>query len=316
MPHMRINPVSKETVIISENRSKRPTDFSSEKHEEEKVSFKDTCPFCLEGGNMASKKVYESEEPYFVKVVENKYPAILKKEEIHSNIYGFHYVVIEGKNHSEKFFKFSIEHIAEIIRAYIGISKKIYNFPFIKYVQIFKNQGRDAGASLQHSHSQIIGINILPQKIENEIKNSRKYYEDKKTCILCDILKKEIDLKERIVYEGKEFIALCPYASTFKYEVQIIKKKHSSTMLNLNELEIKDLSDVLKNVTNMLYKVLGDISYNIYYNFIKEDNVYYHFYIGVCPRTVKGAGFEISTGIMINTVLPEIAAKTLREAIL
>lgn len=316
MSHMRTNPISKETVIISENRSKRPTDFLSEKHEEENISFKENCPFCIENENMTSKKVYESKEPYFIKVVENKYPAILKKEQSNSNIYGFHYVVIEGKNHSGKFFEFSIEHIAEIIRAYIVISKKIYDFPFIKYVQIFKNYGRGAGASLQHSHSQIVGINILPQKIEDEIDNSKEYYEDKKTCIQCDILKNEIHLKERIVYEGKEFIALCPYASNYQYEVQIIKKGHTSTMLNLNEVEIKDLSDVLKTVTNMLYKVLGDISYNIYCNFIKKDNSYFHFYIEVCPRTVKGAGFEISTGIMINTVSPEIAAKTLREAIL
>lgn len=316
MSNMRINPISKEAVIISENRSKRPTDFSSEKYEEENINFKKTCPFCLENENMTSKKVYESKVPYFVKVVENKYPAILKKEQTNSNIYGFHYVIIEGKNHSEKFFQFSVDHIAEIIRAYIVISKKIYDFSFIKYVQIFKNHGKDAGASLQHSHSQIIGINILPQKIADEINNSKKYYEDKKTCILCDILKEEIDSKERVVYEGKEFIALCPYASTYKYEVQIIKKKHSSTMLNLNESEIKDLSDVLKTVTNMLYKVLGDISYNIYCNFIKKDNAYYHFYIEVCPRTVKGAGFEISTGIMINTVSPEAAAKKLREVII
>lgn len=313
MPHMRINPISNEVVIMSENRSKRPSDFTVDKQEFEKVSAKKNCPFCQENQHMASKIIYKNNGNNFVNVVENKYPAVLKKGETNSNIYGFHYVVIECKNHGTRFFELSKEHIADIIKAYINVSTQIYNSSFIKYVQIFKNNGREAGASLQHSHSQIIGINILPQKIEREIENSKKYYKDKNTCILCDILKEEIKFKKRIVYEGKEFTALCPYASSFKYEVQIIKKKHSSTILNLNEEEIMDLSDVMKNVTSMIYNVLGDISYNIYYNFVKEDNEYYHFYIEVCPRTVKGAGFEISTGIMINTVLPEVAAERLRE---
>ncbi|WP_010233281.1 galactose-1-phosphate uridylyltransferase [Clostridium arbusti] len=313
MPHMRINPISNEVVIMSENRSKRPSDFPADKQKIERITFKKDCPFCQENQHMTSKKIYENQGSNFVKVVENKYPAVFKKEEANSNIYGFHYVVIEGRDHNTRFFELTKEHISEIIKAYINISTNIYKSSFIKYVQIFKNNGREAGASLQHCHSQIIGINILPQKIEREIENCKKYYKDKNTCILCDILKEEIKDKKRIVYEGKEFVALCPYASTFKYEVQIIKRKHSSTILNLNEVEIMDLSNVMKNVTGMIYNVLGDISYNIYYNFVKEDNSYYHFYIEICPRTVKGAGFEISTGIMINTVFPEIAAEKLRQ---
>ncbi|WP_242834240.1 galactose-1-phosphate uridylyltransferase [Clostridium pasteurianum] len=316
VPHMRINPISKETVIMSENRSKRPTDFSSNKNGIEKMEFKDDCPFCIANQHMTAEKIYDSKGSYPVTVVENKYPIVSKKEDTKSNIYGFHYVVIEGREHSKSFYELKKVHIAEIIKAYISVSKDIYENEFIKYVQIFKNNGRDAGASLQHAHSQIVGINIIPEKIKREIENTKEYYKKNKICVLCDILKNEIQIKERIVHQGKEFIALCPYASTYKYEIQIVKRKHSSTMMNLNEKEIDDLSDVLKVVTNKLHRVLGEnISYNIYYNFIKEDNEYYHFYIEICPRTVKGAGFEISTGIMVNTVLPEIAAKKLREAI-
>lgn len=312
---MRINPISKETVIMSENRLKRPTDFSSNKTEN-KRSFKKDCPFCIENEGSLPVKVHEDENPYGVKVVENKYPIVLKKEDSKSNIYGFHYVVIEGRDHSKSFYELSREHISEIIKAYISISRDIYDSEFVKYVQIFKNHGKNAGASLRHSHSQIIGMNVMPEKIKIEIENSRKYYKNNKTCPFCDILKGEIQSKERIVYEGKEFIAICPYVSKHRYEVQIIKKRHSSSLLTLNEFEITDLSDVLKVVTNKLHGVLGkDISYNIYYNFLKEEKVkYYHFYIEICPRIVNGAGFEISTGIMVNTILPEIAAKKLREA--
>lgn len=316
MSHMRINPISKEAVIMSENRLKRPTDFSSDKTENDKISFKKDCPFCIEDQNSSRIKIYEDQISYGVKVVENKYPIVLKKEEAESNVYGFHYVVIEGRDHSKSFYELSREHIGEIIKAYICVSKNIYRNEFIKYVQVFKNHGKNAGASLRHSHSQIIGMNVMPEKIKTEVENSSKYYKDNKTCAFCDLLKDEIKSKERIVYEGKEFIAICPYVSKHRYEIQIIKKKHSSTIFTLNEFEINDLSDVLKIVTNKLHSVLGkDISYNIYYNFLKEEKVkYYHFYIEICPRIVNGAGFEISTGIMVNTILPEIAAKKLREA--
>lgn len=310
--HMRIDPISKETVIISENRLNRPTDLSLNN---EKVDFKKECPFCVNNEGDTGLKVYEDREDYGVKVVENKYPIILKKQCTESDIYGFHYVVIEGKNHSENFYEFNKNHIAEIIRAYMSVSRDIYESKFIKYVQIFKNHGKGAGASLRHSHSQIVGMNVMPEKIKTELENSRKYYMNDGNCPFCDLLKKELQSKERVVYENEGFVAICPYVSTHRYEIQIMKRKHSSTLLTLNEAEINDLSDVLKVVTNKLNSVLGnDISYNIYYNFIKEDNKYYHFYVKICPRMVNGAGFEISTGIMVNTILPEVAAKRIREA--
>ncbi|GFR34627.1 galactose-1-phosphate uridylyltransferase [Thermobrachium celere] len=310
MSNFRISFETGEQVIYSAKRAARPKDFNYS-DDINSLEHKKDCPFCVGNEENTPPTVYKVGEPWIMRVVENKFPAVTMNTD--EFVKGIHYVVIESNKHNRNIDSFDFEELEKLIRLYITVASDMYKNPEIQYVQIFKNYKREAGASLEHPHSQIIGVNFIPNNILKELDISRDYYYGKESCIYCDEIEKEIVVNKRIVIENEHFIVICPYASMYQYQTQILPKRHISSLFSLTDAEIKSLSAMLKDLLNRYRRCLGDIAYNMYFHFISKEVKEYHLHIDICPRTNIHAGFEISTGAIINSVYPEDAAELLKS---
>ncbi len=302
-----------ELIFFAEERAKRPHNFKKLHITSTPSEF---CPFCLENESMTPKEVFSTPDKR-IRIVPNKYPFISKNDPTH---YGIHDVLIDTANHDERLYKFKDEHITEVIKAIrhrVDILQKDEN---VVYVQVFKNDGIDAGASQSHSHWQIAALSVLPPKY-SVIKNVlEKYYKENNKCYFCHL--KET-LGEQIIDENEHFISYVPTDAKFPYEMYIIPKKHISNITEFNDSEISSAGKLIRNCVKRLASIYEGISYNICFfgspkpNALKNpsDNFkdYMHFHIQIIPRIGHMAGFEFSTGCYINSVMPERAAKTLKE---
>ncbi|MCY6369743.1 galactose-1-phosphate uridylyltransferase [Clostridium ganghwense] len=308
MSDLRFDRITGKAVVISEKRGDRPHDIDKKKD-------LSTCPFCPGNEEKTPYEIFSIGNPWNVRVVPNKFPAIdnkktlLEQESFHTGetVIGTHYVIIDSDKHFNYLHKMSIDEIKNLISCYKAVVKNLYNNENIKYVQLFKNYKKEGGASLQHTHSQAISMNFYPENICRILKNSKEYYKENNSCLFCDLIKYELSKKKRIVFENSNFIVITPYASLFPYEVAIYPKKHSSNFISIDEEKISDLSHALSFIIKKFYKNLNDPAYNLYLNNIKSPNEYFHWSISIIPRTTTIAGFELSTGVMINVVSPEQA---------
>lgn len=186
--------------------------------------------------------------------------------------------------------------------------------PVAKRYRFYKNSGLFAGASLRHSHTQIIALPFIPE----QLKGIKNYYQENNQCLLCDILKQEQRYQQRIVYETEHFLVLCPFASRFTFETLIIPKRHQARFDSINSHEIEDLARVSKKIVQALADLLQNPSYNLVINTAPvnvDKDLGYHWFIEIYPRLIVQAGVEIATGMYMNPVSPEWAADSLREKI-
>lgn len=318
-------------VIISTERSLRPDDYKIEK--EEKLNDLSKCPF--EEGNESltppeilsyrKPETNKNEKGWWIRVVPNKYPALriegdLDKKGIGMfdmmNGIGAHEVVIETPKHFEEISDMPESQIEEIIWAWRDRVIDLKKDKRFKYILIFKNKGSQAGASLEHPHSQIIALPIVPIRVSQELEGSKEYFNFKDRCVFCDIIQQEIEEKDRLVEENHEFISIVPFAARFPFEIWILPKKHSSNFIDVSKSDVVSLSKVLKRSMMRLKKLLSDPPFNLVIHTSPLDKYnlnYYHWHIEIMPRLTKVAGFEWGTGFYINPTKPENCAKYLRE---
>ncbi len=342
MPELRHDPIQRRWVIIATERAKRPCDFNGSLDETPNGNF---CPFCEGNEHTTPPEVYahrvngtEPDKPgWTVRVVSNKFPALRIEGELDRegegvfdkmNGIGAHEVVIESPDHNLHLPDQPLEHLERIIRAYQSRLKDLMNDPRFRYVLIFKNHGVTAGASLSHPHTQIIATPITPRTISMELNSARDHYVRKERCLFCDIIRQELKDGTRVISQNEDFVAICPYASRFPFEVFIAPLVHHHTFVNISEGQIKSLSQILKDVLTRLKVSLNDPPYNFvfhvapntkakakrpgYWTTLEHD---WHWHIEIMPRLTRVAGFEWGTGFYINPVPPEDAARYLREAL-
>jgi UDPglucose--hexose-1-phosphate uridylyltransferase len=186
-----------------------------------------------------------------------------------------------------------------------------------RYILIFKNHGEVAGATLEHTHSQLIAMPIVPKRVREEVDSSKHYYEEKERCIFCDIIRQEIDTDARVILNDDHFIALAPYAPRFPFETWILPRLHSSAFENMPTPYYGHLAKILRDFLGRLDAALSFPSYNyvIHTSPIGEEiNDHYHWHIEMMPKLTRVAGFEWGTGFYINPTPPEEAARFLRGA--
>ena len=335
MSEMRKNPLTGKWVILAPERAHRPESHISlgVGHHPHAEHHHD-CHFCY--GNERStpeevlvygrKNDVPNSQGWDLRVVSNKFPAVDMERhfsensknymEVYSYAEGKSEVIIETPHHSKNMANYSLKQIELVLNAYkeryIAISQEKH----IKYVLIFKNNGKKAGASISHAHSQIIGIPIIPPMVEQEISLAENHYKEKNTCIYCDMINLELKEKSRIVFENDEFISFMPYAAKAPFETWILPKFHTDSFEKLTDLQIKKLAELWKAVFYKLHESLEDAPYNyfIHTSPVKvETSNYYHWHIELIPRTTTPAGFELGTGIFINISTPEQNAKLLRD---
>jgi len=329
MPELRKDPIIRRWVIIARERAKRPSDFKHKAVEADDAF----CPFC-EGNEdktppeiLAYRKAgTEPDKPgWRVRVIPNKFPALriegaLDKRGVgmydQMNGIGAHEVFVETPRHHRSSSALEPKELEEVVWAYRDRMVDLKKDRRLNYGLIFKNVGREAGASLTHTHSQLIATPFVPIRISEEIRGSEDYYSYRGRCIFCDMVREEIAFKERVVVETAEFVSFGPFAARFPFETWIVPKQHLSHFENSPKKVIEDLALALKETISRLEIALEQAPYNYVIHSSPFDRDFlheYHWHIEIIPRLTKMAGFEWGTGCYINPVAPEDASKYLRE---
>lgn len=330
MPELRRDPIIGRWVIIATERAKRPNDFKLDDNGE---ANNQPCPFC-EGNEKLTPPEVDADRPsdtakdtpgWLTRTVPNKYPALTNEPEVAKKIVGVfekckgvgeHEVIIEGPDHNKQLADLSLEEIKRVILVCKRRSIKLGQDSRFKYVLIFKNYGLAAGASLEHSHTQLISLPIVPRRVSEEFECMHRYFVDKKSCLFCDILKQEMEEKLREVSENQDFYAFCPFASRSPFEVTIVPKKHKTAFTDINQGQVDNFSQILKDILTRIKVLLDDPPYNfiIHTNPLNGNgNEIYHWHAEIMPKLSKIAGFEWGTGFYINSTPPELASKYLKE---
>lgn len=336
MTELRKDPVIDNWVIISTERGRRPLDYKIKTGEKKK----DSCVFC-EGNEgetppeifaFRKKGTTENKPGWNVRVVTNKYPAlkmendgiILEEAGMFKKMdgLGVHEVIIETPHHHKDFDNLSISNIVLILKTYRERYLDLFKDKRIKYILIFKNYGIDGGASLEHPHSQLIATPIIPQRIKEELKGAKKYFDLNGRCIFCDYIKQEIKSKDRLIKETEKYVTISPFAARFPFETWILPKCHSSRYEETGDNDILSLARTMKEILFRIKKKLNNPPYNFIihtapskeFSFREWPDLdkKYHWHIEIIPRLSKIAGFEWGTGFYINTTSPEEAARILR----
>jgi UDPglucose--hexose-1-phosphate uridylyltransferase len=330
-PLLRRDPIVRRWVISGRiDRNWGPDDFTEiESHEKTGKN----CPFCPNNEKLTPPEVMAKRAPgtlpdtpgWNIRVVPNKYPALkiegaLDKRGIGlydmSNGVGAHEVIIETPDHFLEIPDMDLSQLEDVIWAYQQRSLDLRKDKRFDYILIFKNYGRTAGASLEHSHSQVIALPGVPKRVKEELKGSFRYFEFKDRCIFCDIIQQELYDKVRLVTSNTNFIASTPFVSRFPFEVWIMPYNHQSDFAQINEEEKKDLAQILKEVLSRIRICLKDPSYNfvIHTSPLKDlEREDYHWHIELFPKLLRIAGFEWGSGFYINPTPPEEAAEYLRN---
>jgi UDPglucose--hexose-1-phosphate uridylyltransferase len=338
MPELRRDPIVGRWVIIATERARRPDQYTVRGQD---IVSEKPCPFCEGKEAQTPAEIYAVREKntnpnspgWELRVVPSLTPFLRIEGDLDRrgkglydimNGIGAHEIVIETNQHIVNIADLNDDQIARVFTAYIDRIQDLEKDPRFKYCLVFKNYGWSAGAgNIRHSRSQIIATPVNPKRVKEELVGARQYYENHERCIFCDLIRQEIQQKDRLIIDSEGFIAVVPFASRFPFEIWILPKKHSCDFISLSMDERKGLARILKQVLLKLKVGLEDPPYNYiihtapfhrqkpgYWKTIGED---YHWHLEITPRLTKVAGFEWGTGFYICPVTPEDAAKFLRE---
>ena len=261
-----------------------------------------------------------------LRVVPNKFPALQIEGELgreglglydRMNGVGAHEVIIESPDHAGTLAMLTEKQLEDVFWAYRDRILDLRKDSRLRYVLIFKNHGAAAGATLEHTHSQLIALPIVPTSVLDEIDGCRAHYQDKERCIYCDIIRQEIADRTRVVGENAEFIALAPFAPRFPFEMWVLPKKHGSYFEESQKFQFEALARIFSDTLRRLDRALGTPPFNFILHtspLHEKTGEFYHWHIEVMPKLTQVAGFEWGTGFYINPVPPEEAAAFLRDA--
>ena len=330
MPELRKDPIHGRWVIISTERGRRPSDFVVEQHK----PAGGFCPLCEGNEDKTPPEVLAfrgngtppNSPGWSLRVVPNKFPALRIEGELNregEGIYdkmngiGAHEVLVETPLHQETLATLPPKAVENVLWAYRERIMDLQRDPRLRYVLVFKNHGVAAGASLEHSHSQLIALPIVPRRVSEEIEGSRNYFQYKERCVFCDIIRQEIRQKARVISENQTFVSIAPFASRFPVETWVLPKKHHSHFEHMEPFEYEQAAQILSDTLRRMNQVLNNPPYNYIIHtssFSDTEESYYHWHFEIMPKLTKVAGFEWGTGFYINPTPPEEAAGYLREA--
>lgn len=339
MSELRKDPVIGRWVIIATERAKRPDQFSGPA--DSSPAADKPCPFCEGNESHTPPEIYSIRPKgspnnlpgWELRVVPSISPFLRIEGDLERrgkglydlmNGIGAHEIVIESNEHIANMADLSEEQISKVISCYIDRILDLEKDKRFKYVLTFKNYGWTAGAGrVKHTRSQLIATPVNPKRVKEELTGAHKYYEYHERCVFCDLIRQEVEAKDRLILEVDGFIAIAPFAARFPFEVWILPKKHSCDFTSIDMEARKNLARLMKLVLSKLKKGLNDPPYNYiihtapfrrvksgYWKTIDND---YHWHIEIMPRLTRVAGFEWGTGFYICPLPPENAAKFLRE---
>ena len=325
MPEIRKDPVTGRAVIIAAERAKRP------RHDN--ASHESPCPFCAGNEEMTPPEVFAYRDAesspdapgWSVRVVPNKYPALVTEgvgSPDRRGVYestaglGVHEVIIESPAHVTNVAVLDEKQLAAILRVYRGRMLDLRKDERWRSILVYKNQGASAGATLEHVHSQLIALPETPEQLRAEIAGARRYFEANGRCLFCEMIRQDTEGGARLVAEHDRWVALCPYAARFPFEIWILPKLHAPFFERSADSELADLAHCLRDTLARLNQALDHPPFNYLIHSHPWDGAetsHYHWHIEILPKLVQVAGFEWGSGMFINPVAPEEAARLLRQ---
>jgi len=329
MPELRQNFFTKEWVIIATERAKRPEELATHRPAQTVPSFLESCPFCPGNESKTPPEVMRFPanpgQPWAVRVIPNKFAALSKEAKPTRSLpdvwrriegFGFHEVIIDSPDHSCGMALLPVEQVASILRVYKERYALLSMDRRINHVTIFKNHGVDAGASLQHPHSQLIATPVIPSQVQHRLHEALRHYDDDGKCMFCHMVEREIDEQTRIVQKSEHFVAMEVFASATPFATHIFPLRHMATFGDISATEIADLARVLRSLLAKLYVGLENPDLNFTVRSGPSDYAsarHFHWYVSVIPRLTRVAGFELGSGMFINTVLTRSCQEFLRN---
>ena len=313
-------------VIISTDLARRPSQFVRSRV----VAHPNgDCPFCAGHEDRTPPEIlsYRDHENHWqLRVIPNKFPALRVEgmlDRAGEGLYdrmsgvGAHEVIIESREHKVSLAQLPEKRAEDLFWAFRDRSLDLKRDTRLRYILLFKNHGEAAGASEEHSHSQLIALPVVPIQVQEELDGGRRYFEFKERCVFCDMVRQEAAHGARVILETEEVLVMAPYASRFPFETWVVPRAHNSHFETAHSSLIHGLAWAVRSTIRKIERVLEFPSYNflIHTAPIQDGPLeHYHWHLEIIPRLTKVAGFEWGAGFYINPTPPEEAAQFLRDA--
>jgi UDPglucose--hexose-1-phosphate uridylyltransferase len=334
MSMLRYDVTTNDWVVFAPERARRP-------HDLQRVAGTGAtlppggqpCPFCPGNERLTGPEIYALRDGtapntpgWTVRVVPNKFPVLRIEEDHHRHEEGLlfrfmggcgaHEVIIETPEHNRPLAQQPVEHVEFVLRTLQLRYNDLVRDVRFQTIVIFKNHGEGAGTSLSHPHWQLIATPVVPRTLRLKHAVATDYFDQTGTCLYCALLEEELALGQRVVAENEHYAAIAPYASRVPFEMWLLPKVHHPSFGWEEPARLRPLAGLLKAVLGKLHQALDNPNFNLTINTAPrgdEDKRYFLWHIEILPRLTNPAGFELGSGMAINTVLPEDAANFLRE---
>jgi len=330
LSELRKDPITGRWVIISTERRKRPNDFRLESVE---ITSDPSCPFCEGHEAMTPHEISAlrrngspPDSPgWDLRVIPNQFPVLRVEGTLDRqgeglfdkmNGIGAHEVIIETPRHDETLATMSDAAVEQVLWASRERVRDLKQDRRFRYIIVFKNHGAAAGSSVNHSHSQLIALPIVPREVRDEVEGARAHYQQKERCVFCDVLRQDAGDGRRLITESADMTALAPYAPRFPFETWILPRRHQAHFEDASRQEIGSLARLLADILRRMNRTLRNPPYNLLIHsapLAEPATDFYHWHVEIIPKLTKVAGFEWATGFYMNPTPPEEAAQVLRE---
>ncbi len=326
--------VSGDWILVVPGRAKKPGDLNKKK-EKRNIAPRNTCRFERPFENVDENVILgytrtkhgDIKTDWDLLVLKNKYPAVthFEKKALSRTSKFFevvpgagHHDLIITRDHKKNFSELSGKEAFRVFSAFRDRYLMLFQDKNIQYISMFHNWGHTAGASIFHPHYQMMGIPVVSSSILRMLRGAHDYFFRHKQCVFCAMIAEEKKNKKRIITENEYAIAFAPYASRHEFEVKIFPKKHSAYFENTLDVEMESVAQLLQHVLRKMKKNLGDPDYNFFIHTtpLRDREAHrksFHWYVEARPVWNIAAGFEFDTGVEINVVDPDFAAKILRK---
>jgi UDPglucose--hexose-1-phosphate uridylyltransferase len=318
---LRLNPLSGRWVAVPVDRASRPADFAPRQLAVE-AEPRRPCPFCPgnEEETPPALETYGPSGTWQVRVVPNRYPAFAGEEPmavshlgpvfIQATASGIHEVLVLSPGHATAWADLDDKHAGLVMAAIRDRMEDHARHSTIRYTQAIVNHGREAGASLEHPHGQLLGIPFVPGELTEELAGFVRYTG---SCLLCTLIEAELDADTRVVHQDDRVVVLCPFWSGTPYEMLVIPRAHGAHLARASPPDVVAVGRALRTALDRLRRCVGDIAYNVVFHTAPhhQRDGQFHWHAHVLPRLTSVAGFEQGTGVMINILAPELATQQL-----